>query len=269
MTWKINIKELLYRVALLLLVSMVCNIYIYIHFFLSQHLLVITGTATFDCNDCSLDFFTVCAPARVYVCVRSLWRDADEGGGEGRLVLSNFINEGGNVFIPGLDTPTTFQTNPSCYVRWCVCAFLNQALAQSDSQQCIFNRAFPPGCQPVPPWRDNSPADAPSALPTKPTPSTRNLLPWSWWKQDGVWLKRERKKTETAKTIRKEKGRKNAAHLGHRLYRQAKLLFTRGPDKQKANRVNSTEPTVQTPDPAWRPASNMHRYIKHGSCLCM
>lgn len=34
----------------------------------------------------------------------------------------------------------------------CVCAwFLDQALAQPDSQQCIFNRAFPPGCQPVPP----------------------------------------------------------------------------------------------------------------------
>lgn len=145
-----------------------------------------------------------------HVCVWSLWRDVDEGGGEGRLLVSDFINEGGNVFIPGLDTPTTFLTNPSCCVRvcWrvCVCAwFLDQALAQPDSQQCIFNRAFPPGCQPVPPWRDNSPADAPTALPTQPTSSTHNLLPWSWRKEGGVWLKKKQKRP---KTIRRGKEKK-------------------------------------------------------------
>lgn len=75
--------------------------------------------------DCSLDFHCMCTSmcVCVYVCMRSLWRDVDEGGGEGRLVVSDFINERGNVFIPGLDTPTTSLTNPSRSVCGCVCAW--------------------------------------------------------------------------------------------------------------------------------------------------
>lgn len=87
--------------------------------FSSQHLLVMRETAARDSRrqlGCSLY-------VHQHVCVWSLWRDVDEGGGEGRLLVSDFINEGGNVFIPGLDTPTTFLTNPSCCVRvcWRVC----------------------------------------------------------------------------------------------------------------------------------------------------
>lgn len=100
--------------------------------------------------------------------------------------------------------PLLFFTNaPSVCV--CVCAdecahvlSLSKALAQSESQKCIFNRAFPPGCQPVHPshhyqhsWWDNSPADAPVALPTQPTPSTCNLLHSWWWVEGGEINKRE------------------------------------------------------------------------------
>lgn len=46
-------------------------------------------------------------------------------------------------------TPPLLSLTMSPVVR-CVCMYSNQALAQSDSQRWIFNRAFLPGCQPVP-----------------------------------------------------------------------------------------------------------------------
>lgn len=108
---------------------------------------------------------------------------------------------GGKCLYPWFGRPPLLSLSFSLCVfvlTWesvCICLCgLDQAPAQSDSQQCIFNRAFPPGCQAVLPWQDNSPADAPTALPTQPTLLTHNLLPWSWWREGGDWSQEKGKK---------------------------------------------------------------------------
>lgn len=84
-----------------------------------------------------------------------LVKDVDEGGEEDRLLVSGFINEEGNVFIVGPCRPPLLSSavppGAAAYdtVHMWVCVGLEQALAQSGSQQSVFNRAFPPGCQPA------------------------------------------------------------------------------------------------------------------------
>lgn len=135
-------------------------------------------------------------------CVWSLCRDSDERGGEGRLLVSDFINEGGNVFIQGLDTPTTFHTNPSCSVCWCVCVcvckYLNQGLDHSESQQCIFNRGLPaglPACHPLtgqqPSWRSHSPANTTHAL----NPQSAPLILMKGGSKDNKERRKRRRKS--------------------------------------------------------------------------
>lgn len=95
---------------------------------------------------------------------------------EDRLLVSNFINEGGNVFIPGLDASTTFLNNVSRCVCWCVCIWTRHWLGPIPSGVSLTGPSYqaaslshtPTGQQPS--WR-------PTALPTQPTHLTHNLLP--------------------------------------------------------------------------------------------
>lgn len=113
-----------------------------------------------------------CTPGCVCVI---LWRDADEGGGEGRLAVSDFINEEGNVFIPGLDTPTTFLTHSSCYVCWC--AFETRrwlspipSSASLTGPSCRAASLFPPLTRQQPSWRPCSPANTTYAFDPQSAP---------------------------------------------------------------------------------------------------
>lgn len=60
----------------------------------------------------NLLFLDRCALACSHICFRRKLMIKED-----RLLVSDFINEGGNVFIPGLDAATAFLNN----VSRCVC----------------------------------------------------------------------------------------------------------------------------------------------------
>lgn len=139
----------------------------------------------------------VCVRERERQRQRSLSRDFDEGGAEGRLSVSDFINEGGNVFIPGMDTPTSFLTNPSCCV--CVCIWTGLLLSQIPSSvsltgpSCRAASLFPPTgttAQLMPPQPcQHSPCLQPTIC--SPDSDERRVGEWFSKKQS---RKKERKK---------------------------------------------------------------------------
>lgn len=137
-----------------------------------------------------------------------------KGGGEDRLLVSDFINEGGNVFIPGLDASATFLNNDSRCVCWCVCIWTRRWRSPIPSGGSLTGPSYraaslsrnPTGQQPS--WRPILPCQHnPHIWPTICSPNPNERWEGNDWNNTKTLKRRNWKKKCCFFAIREAKRR--------------------------------------------------------------